>query len=56
MMCPNCLSGGLGPGWYAAFAICILFFLLAGVAMFWASKSGRLQNLESAKHKMLQDD
>ena len=56
MMCPNCISGGLGPGWYIAFAICILFFAVAALVMFWASRTGRLQDLESTKYKMLQDE
>lgn len=56
MICPSCLSGGIGPGYIAAFAICVLFFLIAFGAMFWASKSGRLEGLENAKHKMLSDD
>jgi nitrogen fixation-related uncharacterized protein len=54
-MCPSCLSGGLGPGYLAAFAICVLFFLAAGLALFWASRSGRLDNLEDIKHRMMQD-
>lgn len=52
-MCPSCLSGGLGAGYIAAFAICILFFLLASLAMLWASRSGRLEGLEDIKFKML---
>lgn len=55
-MCPSCLSGAIGPGYIVAFIICILFFLIAGIAMFWASKSGRLENLEDAKYKMLADE
>lgn len=55
-MCPSCLSGALGPGYIAAFAICVLFFLIAMGVMFWASKSGRLSGLEETKYKMLQDD
>jgi nitrogen fixation-related uncharacterized protein len=54
-MCPSCLSGGLGPGYIAAFAICILFFICAAVGMFWASKSGHLENLEDTKYRMLED-
>jgi nitrogen fixation-related uncharacterized protein len=55
-MCPSCLSGGIGPGYLAAFAICILFFLLAFVGMFWASRNGKLENLEESKFRMLHDD
>jgi hypothetical protein len=55
-MCPSCLSGGIGPGYIAAFLICALFFLIAFVAMFWASRNGKLDNLEDSKFRMLQDD
>jgi len=55
-MCPSCLTGGLGPAYLAAFAICILFFVTAGMAMVWASRSGRLEGLEESKYKMLNDD
>ncbi len=54
-MCPSCLSGGIGPGYIAAFAICALFFVLAFGAMFWASKSGKLDDLEESKFRMLDD-
>ena len=56
MNCPACLTGGLGPAWFAAFAVCILFFLVGALAMVWASRSGRLENMENAKYRMLQDD
>jgi nitrogen fixation-related uncharacterized protein len=55
-MCPSCLSDGIGPGYLAAFAICILFFLIAGGTMLWASRSGQLDGLEDTKFKMLQDE
>lgn len=55
-MCPSCLSGGIGPGYIAAFAICGLFFLIAFGGMFWASKSGKLADLEDSKYRMLRDD
>lgn len=55
-MCPSCLSGGIGPGYIAAFAICVLFFLLAFGAMFLASRNGKLDDLEESKFRMLQDD
>lgn len=54
-MCPSCLSGGLGPGYWAAFAICALFFITAGAALYWASKTGRLSAGEESKYKMLED-
>lgn len=40
----------------AAFAICILFFVIAGGVMLWASKTGHLDNLEESKYKMLEDE
>jgi hypothetical protein len=55
-MCPSCLSGGIGPAYMAAFAICILFFVIAAGSMFWASKTGHLDNLEESKYKMLEDE
>lgn len=54
-MCPSCLSGGIGAGYIAAFAICALFFLIGGGALLWSSASGRLENLEESKFKMLED-
>jgi nitrogen fixation-related uncharacterized protein len=54
-MCPSCLSGGIGPGYIAAFAICILFFLLGFGAMMWASRNGKLEDLEDSKFRMLHD-
>ena len=55
-MCPSCLSGGIGPGYIAAFVICGLFFLIAFIAMIWASRSGKLDDLEDSKLRMLHDD
>ena len=55
-MCPSCLSGGIGPGYIAAFAICILFFLLAFAAMLLASRNGKLEDLEDTKFRMLHDN
>lgn len=54
-MCPSCLSGEIGPGYIAAFAVCLLFFVVAAGAMFWASRNGQLENLEDTKYKMLED-
>jgi nitrogen fixation-related uncharacterized protein len=56
MICPSCLSGGLGPAYLVAFAICGLFFVAAALVLFWASRNGRLDGLEDTKYKMLQDD
>lgn len=55
-MCPSCLSGGLGAGYIAAFAICILFFVLGAGCLLWASRNNRLDDLEETKYRMLQDD
>jgi nitrogen fixation-related uncharacterized protein len=54
-MCPSCLSGGIGPGYIAAFAICILFFLIAFGCMLWASRTGHLDGLEDTKYRMLEE-
>lgn len=54
-MCPNCLTQGLGPAYFAAFAICILFFLIGGGVMVWASRAGHLDDLENTKYKMLEE-
>ena len=55
-MCPSCLSGGLGPGYIAAFAICALFFVITGGVMMWASRNGALDGLEESKYNMLRDE
>lgn len=56
MMCPSCLSGGIGPGYIAAFIVCGLFFVIAFGAMILASRNGMLENLEEAKFRMLQEE
>lgn len=56
MVCPSCLSGGIGPGYIMAFIMCGLFFALAIGALFWASRNGRLEALEDTKYAMLRDD
>ncbi len=56
MICPSCLSGGLSTGYVVAFAICALFFIVAFVTLLWASRSGRLDNLEDTKFNMLKDE
>lgn len=55
-MCPSCLSGDIGPGYIAAFAICLLFFLVAFGCMFWASRNGKLDDLEDSKYRMLRNE
>lgn len=54
-MCPSCLTGELGPAYFAAFAICALFFIIAGGVMLWASKTGHLDGGEESKFRMLED-
>jgi tetrahydromethanopterin S-methyltransferase subunit D len=54
-MCPSCLSNGIESGYIAAYAICGLFFLIAALAMFWASRSGRLEGLEDSKFKIFEE-
>lgn len=56
-MCPNCFpsSQALAPGYMIALTICGLFFIIAVAAMMWASGSGRLENLEETKFRMLDD-
>lgn len=56
MICPSCISGGIGPGYIMAFTICGLFFICAAAVLIWASKDGRLEDLESTKYSMLQDE
>ncbi len=55
-MCPSCLSGGIGPGYIAAFIICVLFFTAAAGSLWWASRNGRLDDLEDSKYAMLKDE
>lgn len=55
-MCPNCFpSIGLSSGYTIALTICVLFFAVAVGAMFFASKTGYLDNLEDTKYRMLDD-
>lgn len=56
-MCPNCFPAlsGIAPGYILAFVICVLFFIVAVGAMFFASRSGHLENLEDTKYRMLED-
>ncbi len=56
-MCPNCFPSveGLAPGYILALLICGLFFAVAVGAMFIASRSGHLDNLEDSKYRMLDD-
>lgn len=56
-MCPNCFPSlqSLAPGYVLALAICALFFAVALGAMFVASRTGRLEDLEDSKYRMLED-
>ena len=56
-MCPNCFPASqvLAPGYIIALTICGLFFVIAVGSMFMASRSGRLENLEETKFRMLDD-
>ena len=55
-MCPSCMSGALGPGYMAAFAVCVGFFILGGLVMILASRNGNLDDLEQSKYNMLRDE
>lgn len=56
-MCPNCFpaTNSLAPGYIVALLICGLFFVVAIGAMWMASRSGHLENLEDTKFRMLDD-
>jgi len=56
-MCPNCLlnQAGLQPGVYVAYGVCMLFFLIAIAAMWWAFRNGEFEDMESSKFDMLDD-
>ncbi len=56
-MCPNCYpaSQGLATGYVLALGVCVFFFVIAVAGMFFASKTGRLDNLEDTKYRMLDD-
>lgn len=56
-MCPNCIlnQAGLAPGVYVAYGICMLFFVVALVAMWWAFRNGEFDDMESTKFDMMDD-
>jgi nitrogen fixation-related uncharacterized protein len=56
-MCPNCFpaAGTIPQGLIYALFICVLFFVVAVVAMFVASRNGQLDDLEESKYRMLDD-
>lgn len=54
-MCPNCVmnKAGLGPAYYGAFAVCIIFALLALALWFWGRKTGEFTgDQEEAKYSV----
>jgi hypothetical protein len=57
-MCPNCFPAldSIAPGYILALLVCALFFVLAVGGMFIASRTGKLDNLEDTKYRMLLDD
>ena len=56
-MCPNCVlnQAGLQPGVYVAYGICMLFFVVAIAAMWWAFRNGEFEDMEGTKFDMLDD-
>lgn len=56
-MCPNCFpaTSNIAVGYWMALTICALFFVVAVGVMLFASRSGRLDNLEETKFRMLED-
>jgi len=56
-MCPNCIlnQAGLVSGVYVAYGICMLFFVISLVAMWWAFRNGEFEDMESTKFDMLDD-
>jgi nitrogen fixation-related uncharacterized protein len=57
IVCPNCIlnQAGMTGGLYVAFGICLLFFLVGIVAIFWAFRNGEFENTEDIKFDMLDD-
>ncbi len=56
-MCPNCIlnQAGLSAGVYVAYGICMVFFVVALAAMWWAFRNGEFDDMESSKFDMLDD-
>lgn len=56
-MCPNCIlnQAPLDTGLYVAFGVCIVFFIMAVAAMWWAFGNGDFEDVESSKFDMLDD-
>ena len=57
-MCPNCIlnQAGLSSGVYVAYSICLIFFIVALLAMRWAFKNGEFDDMEASKFDMLDDE
>lgn len=57
-MCPNCILNqvGLSSGVYVAYSICLIFFVVALLAMRWAFQNGEFEDMEGSKFDMLDDD
>ncbi len=57
-MCPNCIlnQASLDGGLYVAFGICLIFFVVAIVAILWAFKNGEFEDMEGTKFDMMDDD
>lgn len=56
-MCPNCIlnQAGLQPGVYVAYGICMIFFVVALLAIAWAFKNGEFDDMEASKFDMMDD-
>ncbi|MGH9550802.1 MAG: cbb3-type cytochrome oxidase assembly protein [Terriglobales bacterium] len=57
-MCPNCIlnQAGLDSGLYVAFGVCLVFFVVAIAAVWWAFRNGEFEDLEEVKFDMMDDD
>jgi len=56
-MCPNCILNqqGLCSGLYVAFGVCLLFFIVGMVGIWWAFRNGEFEDMEGTKFDMLDD-
>ncbi|MBY0545982.1 MAG: cbb3-type cytochrome oxidase assembly protein CcoS [Candidatus Obscuribacterales bacterium] len=57
-MCPNCIlnQAGLSSGVYVAYAVCLIFFIVALLAMRWAFANGEFEDMEGSKFDMMDDE
>ncbi len=44
------------PGLGMFIWMCLVFFVFAGIIFFWAFKSGQMDDIESIKFEMLEDN